>query len=44
MGAVAYARFYGNDDEDELVGRQRFAAGLIQSLLAEIEAQLRTAA
>jgi len=39
VGAVAYARFYGEDDEDELVGRQRFAAGLIQSLLAEIETQ-----
>lgn len=40
VGAVAYARFYGAEDEDELVGRQRFAAGLIQSLLAEIDAQL----
>ena len=43
VGAVAYARFYGDDDEDELVGRQRFAAGLIQSLLAEIDAQLMEA-
>lgn len=40
VGAVAYARFYGGDDEDETVGRQRFAAGLIQRLLAEIDAQL----
>lgn len=39
VGAVAYARFWGGDDEEELVTRQRFAAGLIQSLLAEIEAQ-----
>ncbi len=39
VGAVAYARFYGEDDEDELVARQRFAAGLVQSLLAEIERQ-----
>lgn len=42
VGAVAYARFYGEDDEDELVGRQRFAAGLIQNLLAEIERQQAT--
>ena len=39
VGAVAYARFHGGDNEDELVGRQRFAAGLVQSLLAEIEKQ-----
>ncbi len=39
VGAVAYAHFHGGDDEDELVGRQRFAAGLVQSLLAEIEGQ-----
>lgn len=39
VGAVAYARFHGGEDEDELVGRQRFAAGLVQSLLAEIERQ-----
>lgn len=42
-GAVAFARFYGEDDEEELVGRQRFAAGLIQSLLAEIDTQLTSA-
>jgi len=38
VGSVAYTRFYGEDDEDEddLVSRQRFAAGLVQSLLAEI--------
>ncbi|QXG38280.1 hypothetical protein KTT55_24485 [Pseudomonas viridiflava] len=39
VGAVAYARFWGGDDEDELIARQRFAAGLIQALLAEIDAQ-----
>lgn len=39
VGAVAYARFHGGDNEDELVGRQRFAAGLVQSLLAEVERQ-----
>lgn len=39
VGAVAYAHFYGSDDEDELIGRQRYAAGLIQGLLAEIESQ-----
>ncbi|HHR6079570.1 TPA: hypothetical protein ACS7ZY_001948 [Providencia alcalifaciens] len=41
VGAVAYAHFHEKDDEDEdeLVGRQRFAAGLIQKLLAEIESQ-----
>lgn len=43
VGAVAYARFYGDDDDDELVGRQRYAAGLIQSMLAEIDAQLAKA-
>lgn len=42
VGAVAYARFHGGD-EDEIVGAQRFAAGLIQGLLAEIEAQLARA-
>lgn len=39
VGAVAYARFYGEEDEDDLVRRQRFAAGLVQKLLAEIERQ-----
>jgi len=39
VGAVAYAQFHGGDD-DEIVGSQRYAAGLIQGLLAEIEAQL----
>ncbi|GER62189.1 hypothetical protein NMCA_11270 [Enterobacter ludwigii] len=41
VGAVAYARFHGenDEDEDELVGRQRFAAGLAQSLLAETKRQ-----
>lgn len=38
VGSVAYTRFYGEDDEDEddLVSLQCFAAGLVQSLLAEI--------
>jgi len=36
--SVAYTRFYDKDDEDEddLVSLQRFAAGLVQSLLAEV--------
>ncbi|HCI4222427.1 TPA: hypothetical protein RFM54_005090 [Klebsiella quasipneumoniae subsp. quasipneumoniae] len=34
--SVAYTRFYGEDDENDLVSLQRFAAGLVQSLLAEI--------
>lgn len=42
VGAVAYACFHGGDDEDELVSRQRFAAGLVQSLLAEIKTQRAT--
>jgi hypothetical protein len=40
VGAVAYARFHGSDDEDDLISAQRYAAGLIQGLLAEIEAQM----
>lgn len=42
VGSVAYARFHGEEDEgeEELVGRQRFAAGLVQGLLTEIERQL----
>ena len=40
VGLVAYARFHGNEDEDELIGAQRYAAGLIQKLLVEIDAQL----
>lgn len=43
VGAVVYAHFYGDDDDDELVGRQRYAAGLIQSMLAKIDAQLAKA-
>ena len=43
VGAVAYARFWGGDDEDELIARQRFAAGLILALLAEIDSQLMQA-
>ncbi|ASK56257.1 hypothetical protein CEQ48_16305 [Vibrio tarriae] len=41
VGSVAYARFYGEDgdDEDDFVSRQRFASGLVQSLLKEIEKQ-----
>lgn len=40
VGPVAYARFYGGADEDELVGSQRYAAGLVQELLEQIESQL----
>ncbi|OEC54316.1 hypothetical protein [Pseudomonas sp. AP42] len=43
VGAVAYARFHGDEDEDELIRAQRYAAGLIQGLLAEIEAQMAKA-
>lgn len=39
VGAVAHAHFYGEDDEDEFVGRQCFAAGLVQSVLTEIGRQ-----
>ncbi|AKA83777.1 hypothetical protein VO64_3231 [Pseudomonas synxantha] len=39
VGAVAYARFHGGE-EDELISAQRYAAGLIQGLLAKIEAQM----
>ncbi|CAM2171853.1 conserved hypothetical protein [Paraburkholderia sacchari] len=39
-GSVAYAKFQGAADEDELVGKQRFAAGLIQTLLDRIEIRL----
>jgi len=42
VGAVAYAQFHGGDD-DEVAGLQRYAAGLIQGLLAEIDAQLAKA-
>ena len=34
--SVAFTRFYGEDDEDGLVSLQRFAVGLVQSLMAEI--------
>lgn len=44
VGAVAYAHFHGAENEDELVRAQRYAAGLIQGLLAEIELQLAEAA
>lgn len=40
VGAVAYAHFHGGDDEDELIEAQRFAAGLVQHLLAEIDRQM----
>ncbi|MBK4999393.1 hypothetical protein IAE37_001669 [Pseudomonas sp. S31] len=39
VGAVRYARFHGGDD-DELVSAQRYAAGLVQGLLARISAQM----
>ncbi|QIC11728.1 hypothetical protein G3577_06655 [Morganella morganii] len=40
VGSVAYTRFYG-EDEDDLVSRQRLAAGLIPSLLAKIATSSR---
>lgn len=43
VGSVAYARFHGGEDEDDLISAQRYAAGLIQGLLAEIEAQMAKA-
>lgn len=43
-GSVAYAKFHGSDDdEDELVGRQRYAAGLVQEVLDRYEAKLHKA-
>lgn len=42
VGAIAYAQFHGGD-EDEMVGSQRYAAGLIQGLLIEIQVQLAKA-
>lgn len=42
-GAVAYARFIGSSDEDQQIALQRYAAGLIQALLDEIEAQRQKA-
>lgn len=42
-GSVAYAKFHvvdGDDDEDELVAKQRFASGLVHALLDRIEARL----
>lgn len=43
VGPVKYARFHSSENEDELVGAQRYAASLIQGLLGEIEAQLAEA-
>lgn len=40
VGAVAYARFHDADDEESLVRNQRYAAGLVQSLLERIDARL----
>lgn len=40
VGAVAYAHFHGATDEDGLISAQRYAAGLIQALLREIDTQL----
>ncbi|KAF7963793.1 hypothetical protein AWV80_05775 [Cupriavidus sp. UYMU48A] len=40
-GPVAYAKFHGiDDDEDGLVAKQRYAAGLVQALLDRIESRL----
>lgn len=41
VGAVAYASFHYAGDDDALVRDQRYAAGLVQSLLDRIEARLR---
>ena len=38
-GSVAFARFQGLDDDDDRVREQRFAAGLVQAILDEIEVQ-----
>lgn len=39
MGPIAFAHFYGEgDDEDDLAREQRFASGLVQALLDNIEA------
>ncbi|WP_256353266.1 hypothetical protein [Pseudomonas sp. PDM30] len=40
VGAVAYARFHGTDDDDDQVRTQRYAAGLVQALLEQIDTQL----
>lgn len=39
-GAVAYARFHYEGDDDALVRDQRFASGLVQALLDDINAKL----
>ncbi|MGY2292604.1 hypothetical protein ACW9H6_22955 [Pseudomonas sp. SDO528_S397] len=41
VGAVAYATFLGINDDDERVQMQRYASGLVQTLLEHIDAQLR---
>lgn len=40
VGAVAYARFHYADDDEALVRDQRYAAGLVQSLVELIDARL----
>lgn len=40
VGPVSYARFHGGDDE-ALAREQRFASGLIETLLDQIQAQLQ---
>ena len=39
-GAVAYAKFHYQDDDDALVRDQRFASGLVQALLDDFNAKL----
>lgn len=39
VGSVAYARFHDADDDEALVRDQRYAAGLVQSLLERIDAR-----
>lgn len=41
IGPIGYARFYGlSDDEEDLAREQRYASGLVQALLDNIEAVL----
>lgn len=40
LGPVAYARFHDADDDEALVRDQRYAAGLVQSLLDRIDVRV----
>lgn len=44
VGAVAYARFFAIENDDERILAQRYASGLIQALLHEIQAQTEQSA